>query len=342
MELLEQVRPMSDDDPFLWLEEIEGEAALAWVARQNARTLGRARKRSAFRRALSRRARCADVRRPHPLSGVSRRSARQFLAGRDACPRALARDEPRLVSDTGTGLADAARHRCAVGRAKGATGCFTAPRPLPPDYRRALVSLSDGGKDAAERREFDIDAGEFVEGGFFLPEGKQSAVWLDADTLLVARDWGPGTMTRSGYPFVLKRLGRSMPLDSAVEIFRGSPEDVSVGASVLRDPDGTVRGILINRQVSFFDSEWHLLDAAGPIRLPLPARSSFRGFVVGQLIFSLEEAWEREGHSGRRAGLARPRRVPRGAAECGACNHRGAGRARSDRGCRDDAEPICW
>ena len=74
-------------------------------------------------------------------------------------------------------------------------------------------------------------------------------------------------------------------------MFRGSPEDVSIGASVLRDPDGTVRGILINRRVSFFDSEWYLLGAAGPIRLPVPARSSFRGFVAGQLIFSLEQAW---------------------------------------------------
>ena len=108
-----------------------------------------------------------------------------------------------------------------------------------------------------------------------------------------------------------------MPLDSAVEVFRGSPEDVGIGVSVLRDPDGTVRGILINRRVSFFDSEWQLLGAAGPIRLELPARSSFRGFVAGQLIFSLEQAWNGRAIRGRSAGLARPRRVPCGAAEHG-------------------------
>jgi prolyl oligopeptidase len=83
-----------------------------------------------------------------------------------------------------------------------------------------------------------------------------------------------------------------MPLDGAVEIFRGNPDDVSVGASVLRDPDGSVRGILVNRRVGFFDSEWHLLDAAGPIRVQVPSRSSFRGFVAGQMIFSLEQAWD--------------------------------------------------
>ncbi len=142
---------MSDDDPFLWLEEIEGEAALAWVARQNARTLAALESDPRFGGFLPRRARCADFRRSHPLSGVSRRSAGQFLAGRDPCPRSLARDEPRLVSDAGTGMADAARHRCAVGRAKVAIGCFTAPRRCRPSTVARLVSLSDGGKDAAEQ-----------------------------------------------------------------------------------------------------------------------------------------------------------------------------------------------
>src|SRR5207245_6433797 len=122
----------------------------------------------------------------------------------------------------------------------------------PPDYRRALVKLSDGGKDAAEGREFDLGTTRFVENGFFLPEGKQSAVWLDDDSLIVARDWGPGTMTKSGYPFVLKALHRLMQLDAAVEMFRGTEADVSVGASALRDPDGTVRGVLISRQRSLF------------------------------------------------------------------------------------------
>ena len=30
---------MTADDPFLWLEEVEGEAALDWVRRENARSL---------------------------------------------------------------------------------------------------------------------------------------------------------------------------------------------------------------------------------------------------------------------------------------------------------------
>src|ERR1044071_4060557 len=222
---------MSEDDPFLWLEEIEGNASLAWVARQNARTLT----------ALE-----SDPR----FDGLYH-AALEVLTSAERIPY------PAFLGDRLTNFWQDETNIRGLWR-ETSLAAFLTPEPA---WRSLLDidALSDGGKDAAEKREFDIASGEFVGNGFRLPEGKQSAVWLDDDTLLVARDWGPGTMTRSGYPFVLKRLGRSMPLDSAVEIFRGSPEDVGIGVSVLRDPGGTVCGILLNRRVSFFDSEWHLL-----------------------------------------------------------------------------------
>ena len=289
---------MSDDDPFLWLEEVEGEAALAWVARQNARTLaaleGDPRFGGLYRAALD--VLTSSDRIPYPaflgdgLTNFWQDETHVRGLWRETSVASFLTPEPLWRS-----LLDID----ALSAAEGRNWVFHGAATLPPEYRLALVSLSDGGKDAVEKREFDIAAGEFVGGGFFLPEGKQSAVWLDADTVLVARDWGPGTMTQSGYPFVLKRLARSMQLDSAVEIFRGGPEDVSIGASVLRDPDGSVRGILINRRISFFDSGWYLLEAAGAIRLGVPSRSSFRGFVVGQMIFSLEQEWPGLAWNGR-------------------------------------------
>jgi prolyl oligopeptidase len=191
----------------------------------------------------------------------------------------------------------------ALASAEGRNWVFHGASVRRPDYRRALVRLSDGGKDAAEGREFDLGGKRFVDGGFYLPEGKQSAVWLDDDTLIVARDWGPGTMTASGYPFILKRLRRATPLDGAEEMFAGTVDDVSVGASVLREPEGQVAGILINRQVSFFEGEYYLMTDGGPRRLPVPARSSFRAFVSGQLVFTLEEAWGSELPTGAMVSL---------------------------------------
>src|SRR4029077_1912686 len=93
----------------------------------------------------------------------------------------------------------------ALAAAEGKNWVYHGGATLPPDERLALVALSDGGKDASERREFDTVAGRFVDGGFFLPEGKQSAAWLDADMLLIGREWGPGTLTASGYPSIIKR-----------------------------------------------------------------------------------------------------------------------------------------
>ena len=103
----------------------------------------------------------------------------------------------------------------ALARAEGKSWVYQGVSCLPPDERRCLVYLSDGGRDANTVREFDLGTRQFVEGGFALPEGKQSVAWEDENTILVARDWGPGTMTASGYPFVIKRLRRGQTIDQA-------------------------------------------------------------------------------------------------------------------------------
>src|SRR5262249_16885968 len=160
-------------------------------------------------------------------------------------------------------------------------------RCVQPDERLCLVRLSDGGKDAVSIREFDAEKKAFRDGGFSLPEGKQNVDWVDQDTLIVARDWGPGTTTRSGYPFVLKLLKRGQSLDQAKEIFRGSPSDVEVGPEVLRDPDGKVRAIVVQQGVSFFSRKFFLVNAAkvdaGPVELPMARKAELSAFVKGQL-----------------------------------------------------------
>jgi prolyl oligopeptidase len=285
---------MTENDPFLWLEDVEGEKALDWVRGQNARSVVLLEADARYRRLYD--------------------TALKIITAEDRIPY------PRFVGD---GLANfwqdgshvrglwrkttLASYRSpepdwhtvldidALAAAEGKNWVYQGGNTLPPEDRLALIGLSDGGKDASEWREFDTETGKFVESGFLLPEGKQSGTWLDADTLLIARDWGPGTMTASGYPFVLKRLRRGAPLDRAEEIFRGTPEDVSVRAGVLRDPDGVVRGVVVTRAVDFYVSERFLLTDGGPLKLPLPGKASLQAFVSGQLVFTLEEAWQRGG-----------------------------------------------
>ena len=292
---------MNGEDPFLWLEEVEGAAALRWVRAENARSL--AALESDPRYAANYRAARAVV------TAVDRIPYPRFLGDRlanfwqdEEHARGLWRVTSAASYATPQPLWQTLLDVDALAAAEGRNWVFQGAACLPPDYRRALVSLSDGGKDASEAREFDIAAARFCEDGFLLPEGKQSATWLDDDTLIVGRDWGPGTMTASGYPFILKRLRRGRPLDAAEELFAGAASDVSVSAGVLRDPDGTVRGILVNRQVTFFESERYLLTASGPRRLNVPGCASFRGFVMGQLVFSLEEDWVFAAAASHKAG----------------------------------------
>ncbi|MBB5339462.1 prolyl oligopeptidase family serine peptidase [Tunturiibacter gelidoferens] len=159
-----------------------------------------------------------------------------------------------------------------------------------------LVSLSAGGEDADTLREFDLKTGKFVEGGFVLPKSKQDATWVDKDTLLIARDWGEGSMTQSGYPFVVKLWKRGQSLAEAKEVYRGTPADVEVGATAIHDSHGHV-AVVIDRGVNFFERETYLYTDSGPKKIFVPGKSQLHGMLDGMLIVELNQDWKPEGLS---------------------------------------------
>jgi prolyl oligopeptidase len=157
-----------------------------------------------------------------------------------------------------------------------------------------LVGLSAGGEDAETLREFDLKTSKFIAPGFVLPKSKQEVAWIDSDTLAVSRDWGAGTMTTSGYPFVVKLWKRGSPLDSATEVYRGKESDEGVGPRVLHDAQGH-QVVLIDRNVDFFSSELSLLTPTGAKLLALPGKINLNGMLDGQILISLNEDWKPEG-----------------------------------------------
>ncbi len=167
---------------------------------------------------------------------------------------------------------------------------------LQPDDELCLVQLSAGGEDAVIEREMNLKTGKFVEGGFVLPRGKQNEAWVDKDTILIARDWGAGTMSESGYPIAVRLWKRGQPLDSAKELFRGTTKDVDVGPASYNDGLGH-HAAVIARNTSFFEHEWHLVLPDGVHKLGLPAKSWLEGFFDNQLIFSLHEDWTPDGQT---------------------------------------------
>jgi prolyl oligopeptidase len=179
-----------------------------------------------------------------------------------------------------------------LSKAEGANWVYRGANCLPPENRRCFISLSDGGKDATTIREFDREARTFIAGGLTFPESKGGVTWLDENTVLVNRDFGPGTLTKSGYPFVTKLLKRGQKLEEAREVYRGSPDDVSAGISAIRDEDWRIQALFASRGLTFYESEYFLVrDDWTLVKLPVPPRVSFRSLLKGQLVFSTESDW---------------------------------------------------
>jgi len=162
---------------------------------------------------------------------------------------------------------------------------------LAPDYRRCLVSLSPGGTDADIVREWDRTTKSFVDGGFTLPQAKSSVTWENADTLLVATDYGAGSMTASGYPRIVKRWKRGTPLSAAETLAEGEAEDV--GMNVFAFTDGDKRWPMISRGKTFYTADTKLpnIDASRYISSIVPDTASVRDVVDGQLIIFLNQDW---------------------------------------------------
>ncbi len=282
--------PVTVDDPYIWLEEKDSPQAMQWVAEENAKTLprleGDPRYQQYYKDAYA--IASAEDRIPYPdqtygrIFNFWRDGAHPHGIWRWTTPASYSTAQPRwtTVLDLDS-----------LGKAEGKTWVWHGSNCLQPEERLCLLSLSDGGEDAITVREFDLATGKFVQGGFELPQSKQDVTWIDANTLLVARDWGPGTLTASGYAFVIKRLTRGQPLDQAVEVFRGAESDqVGSGSYMLIDAQGHKQAMIV-RGTTFFGHETFALLPSGPVKLPLPERGDVLGMVNGHVIGKTSEDW---------------------------------------------------
>lgn len=290
------------DAPPAFLSEINGAQAMGWVHSQNSRTLGILRHDPHFdgfyRQALKLGQTHDRIPTPALIGGAvynfwqDQAHVRGIWRRTDLASYRSAAPDWHTVIDLD-----------ALSASEHANWVWKGANCEAPEDRLCLVTLSDGGEDADTQREFDLRSGQFVArpGGFTLPRSKQQVDWQDEHALLVARDWGTGTMTASGYPFVVKRLTRRQTLAAATEIYRGTAHDVSVSPETLVDGDGN-RASLIERGVDFFSTEYNLLTPAGLKRLDLPPRSTVSALVAGRLVVQIDQAWTLKGAAAVRAG----------------------------------------
>jgi prolyl oligopeptidase len=243
-------------DPYLWLEEVQGEKALAWVRERNALSTSKLQVSPVF---SDNRAKVLGVlNNRDQIPGVTRRGEHLYNFWRDAQnPRGLWRRTTLAEYQKAQPQWDVLLDLDALGKAEGENWVWAGSNCLAPDYKHCLISLSRGGADAKVVREFDLAKREFVKDGFFLPEAKSQFDWVDINTLYVGTDFGPGSMTQSGYARVIKLWKRSTPLADAAQVFEGKDSDVSAFVNVDKTP-GFER-ITVGRSTDFYNTEISLL-----------------------------------------------------------------------------------
>ena len=290
----------TDSDPYLWLEEVEGEQALSWVRGQNERTL-------------------ADLR-SDPNYVEFEAAALEVLTSKERIPYGRIRDGKvynfwqdetnvrglwRCTSlesyrsdepdwETVLDFDELSRAEDKNWVFKGAD-CF---HDTSANRYYCLISLSDGGKDAVIKREFDLETRSFVEDGFVTPEAKQGSEWAGPDVLLIGTDWGEGSLTDSGYPRIVKRWERGTPLSEATELLAGDPEDVAVWPYTIEMAGGRILSCVEESDTFFTSTHWWIPDGeTKPVQIPVPPKCGLSDVLGKWMFILLKEDWEVAGES---------------------------------------------
>lgn len=284
----------NETDPLLWMEEVEGEAALAWVNAQNERSLAEIKALPVYDDNYAKAVDLATSTDRIPYGTVRDGLVYNFWQDetnvrglwRRTSLESYKTDAPdwETVLDFDKLAADEDKNWVFKG-----SNCF---KPDGAEKTLCFVALSDGGKDAVINREFDLDDKAFVEGGFQTAEAKQGLVWIDHDTVLVGTDWGGdgATLTDSGYPSSVRLWKRGEALEDAVELYAGQKTDVGVWPWSSELEDGTMIYGAVESD-TFFTRTFYLLNDGEATAFPIPQKASLGSDYEGWQFVTLQEDW---------------------------------------------------
>ena len=288
--LLVLLPTIASDDPYLWLENVEGEKQLSWVKNKNQKAL------KAFK--------------AHPKFTTLKNNVLSLYKDKDRIPGVSKRGDYYYnfwKDDTHvrglyrrTTLAEYKKNEPkwetvldidALSKKEGINWVYKGMQCHYPTYERCLVSLSRGGADATQVREFNLVEKNFIDNGFSLPEAKNSVGWYNADTIWVATDFNDGeSLTDSGYPRQVKLWQRGTPLEQAQLLFKGDKTSVSIGGYTARDGDN--KHHFIYEGNTFYTRTIYLYKEGKKTQLAMPADASLKGIYQGNVFIELKSDWE--------------------------------------------------
>ncbi len=282
------------EDPYLWLEDIEGEEALAWVKERSAQDQAVLEAQAQFEPIHEKLLEIYNSKDKLIYPGVRGEMVYNFWQDADHV-RGLWRrttiDDYLKDQPTWETVMDLD----AVAEAEGENWVWKGSQGLYPEYHRFLITLSRGGGDASVVREFDAVKKEWVEGGFLVPEAKSHVGWKDADTVWLGTDFGEGSLTTSGYPRIIKLWKRGTDMSEAVTVFEGEAEDMSVGGYTQFTPEGNFD--IVYRVPEFFKGDYWLYEDGKLNKVDIPIDAEPAGIFKKQFMLKLRSDWEVGGHT---------------------------------------------
>ena len=278
------------EDPYRWLEDADDKEALAWVAAHNEQTLNTLQAHPAFD---------SIYRKNLEIYSTQERTSSADVIGEyvyelwrdEEHERGLWRRAPLNSYLSGDPIWEILLDVDSLAEAEGKDWVFSVGKCLPPEFTHCMIRLSRGGRDAAEEREFDLEGKNFVKGGFVLPEARNNYEWKDANTLLVATDFGEGTTTEFGWPRIVKEWKRGTSLEEAKVLFEADSSEVYVWPVIERGPDRSYI-IIVQEWLARKEYEFFVLENNRLIRLDIPPNAGNRLHAwTGQLILLLRSNW---------------------------------------------------
>ncbi len=279
------------EDPYLWLEDVTAERSLNWVREQNALSTKELENSPNFEPIRSRLLAILDSKERIPY--VAKHGRYYYNFWRDQTNvrgvwRRTSLEEYKKPEPAWEVVLDLDK----LASTEKENWVWKGYHILYPTYDRCLILLSRGGADATVVREFDLPTKAFVKDGFTLPEAKSEVAWRNRDAIYVGTDFGPGSLTDSGYPRIVKEWKRKSALAEAKVILEGKKEDISVNAGVVHDHGRTYE--FASRGVTFFTSEEYLRQGDQWTRIDKPADALVSTYD-DQLLFRLRSDWQVNG-----------------------------------------------
>ena len=263
------------DDPNLWLEDVTGDKALQWVRAQDAISTNKLEAAPDFEKLQNR---LLDILNSHDrIPGVSKIGRFYYNFWRDAKnPRGLWRRTTMEEYKKAVPNWETVLYLDQLSVTEKENWVWHGPQVLKPSNDRCLLEFSRGGADAAVVREFDLNSKQFVADGFTLPEAKSQVAWRDRDTIYVGTDFGPDSMTSSGYARIIKQWSRGTPLSEARTVFEAKPTDEAAHVSVDHDHGEVYE--FVGRAPTFFTDEISVRRGEKWVRIEKPADAIFSTF----------------------------------------------------------------